>query len=63
MRVGALDVSILVDAEGSFATLAEAFPALSSREEWRLSMTGRFRRRGEGFSWSSLAKEGEAAVE
>jgi glyoxylase-like metal-dependent hydrolase (beta-lactamase superfamily II) len=25
--------------------------------------TGRFSRRGEGFSWSSLAKEGEAAVE
>jgi glyoxylase-like metal-dependent hydrolase (beta-lactamase superfamily II) len=24
---------------------------------------GRFSRRGEGFSWSSLAKEGEAAVE
>ena len=36
MRVGALDVSILVDAEGSFATIAEAFPALSSDEEWRL---------------------------
>ena len=36
MRVGALDVSILVDAEGSFATLAEAFPALSSNDEWRL---------------------------
>jgi hypothetical protein len=36
LRVGALDVSILVDAEGSFATIAEAFPALSSDEEWRL---------------------------
>ena len=36
MRVGALDVSILVDAEGSFATIAEAFPALSSSDEWRL---------------------------
>jgi glyoxylase-like metal-dependent hydrolase (beta-lactamase superfamily II) len=36
VRVGALDVSILVDAEGSFATIAEAFPALSSDEEWRL---------------------------
>ena len=36
MRVGALDVSILVDAEGSFATVAEAFPALSSNDEWRL---------------------------
>ncbi|HEY8726854.1 MAG TPA: MBL fold metallo-hydrolase [Gaiellaceae bacterium] len=39
MRVGALDVSILVDAEGSFATIAEAFPALSSDEEWRLPVT------------------------
>ena len=47
MRVGALDVSILVDAEGSFATTAEAFPALS----------------GDGFAWSSLAEEREAAVE
>ena len=36
MRVGALDVSILVDAEGSFATIAEAFPALSSTDEWRI---------------------------
>ena len=36
MRVGALDVSILVDAEGSFATLAEAFPALDEPEKWRL---------------------------
>jgi glyoxylase-like metal-dependent hydrolase (beta-lactamase superfamily II) len=36
VRVGSLDVSILVDAEGSFATIAEAFPALSSGEAWRL---------------------------
>jgi len=36
VRVGALDVSILVDAEGSFATIAEAFPALSSTDEWRI---------------------------
>jgi glyoxylase-like metal-dependent hydrolase (beta-lactamase superfamily II) len=36
VRVGALDVSVLVDGEGSFATIADAFPALSSREEWRL---------------------------
>jgi glyoxylase-like metal-dependent hydrolase (beta-lactamase superfamily II) len=36
VRVGTLDVSTLVDAEGSFATIAEAFPALSSDEEWRL---------------------------
>jgi glyoxylase-like metal-dependent hydrolase (beta-lactamase superfamily II) len=34
--VGALDVSILVDAEGSFATVAEAFPTLSSTDEWRI---------------------------
>ena len=36
MRVGRLDVSILTDAEGSFATIEQAFPALSSSEEWRL---------------------------
>jgi glyoxylase-like metal-dependent hydrolase (beta-lactamase superfamily II) len=35
MRVGRLDVSILTDAEGSFATIEQAFPALSSSEEWR----------------------------
>jgi hypothetical protein len=35
LRVGTLDVAILVDGEGSFATVAEAFPALSSGEEWR----------------------------
>jgi glyoxylase-like metal-dependent hydrolase (beta-lactamase superfamily II) len=38
VRVGALEISILVDAEGSFATLAEAFPALSDGDEWRLSV-------------------------
>jgi hypothetical protein len=56
VRVGSLDVSILVDVEGSFATVAEAivghFPG-----------PGRFGRQGEGFSWSSLAEEGETAVE
>jgi glyoxylase-like metal-dependent hydrolase (beta-lactamase superfamily II) len=36
VNVGAFDVSILVDAEGSFATIAEAFPALASDEPWRL---------------------------
>jgi glyoxylase-like metal-dependent hydrolase (beta-lactamase superfamily II) len=36
VRVGALDVSILVDGVGSFATIAEAFPALSNGDEWRL---------------------------
>jgi glyoxylase-like metal-dependent hydrolase (beta-lactamase superfamily II) len=36
VRVGSLDVTILVDGEGSFATIGDAFPALSSGEEWRL---------------------------
>jgi glyoxylase-like metal-dependent hydrolase (beta-lactamase superfamily II) len=36
VRIGRLDVSILTDAEGTFATIAQAFPALSSSEEWRL---------------------------
>ena len=36
MRVGGLEVSILTDAEGSFATIAQAFPALTSTAEWRL---------------------------
>jgi glyoxylase-like metal-dependent hydrolase (beta-lactamase superfamily II) len=36
VRVGSLDISILTDAEGSFATIAQAFPALSSSDEWRL---------------------------
>jgi glyoxylase-like metal-dependent hydrolase (beta-lactamase superfamily II) len=36
VKVGSLDVTILVDGEGSFATIAEAFPGLSSRQEWRL---------------------------
>jgi glyoxylase-like metal-dependent hydrolase (beta-lactamase superfamily II) len=36
VRVGSLDVTILVDGEGSFATIGDAFPALSSAEEWRL---------------------------
>jgi len=36
VRVGAFEVSVLVDGEGSFATLGEAFPALHATEEWRL---------------------------
>jgi glyoxylase-like metal-dependent hydrolase (beta-lactamase superfamily II) len=36
LKVGALDIAVLVDAEGSFATIAEAFPALDAPEEWRL---------------------------
>jgi hypothetical protein len=34
VRVGALDVMILVDGEGSFATVAEAFPARTT-PAWR----------------------------
>jgi glyoxylase-like metal-dependent hydrolase (beta-lactamase superfamily II) len=34
--VGTFDVSILVDGEGSFATIAEAFPALDAADEWWL---------------------------
>jgi hypothetical protein len=62
MRVGRLDVSILTDAEGSFATIEQAFPALSSSEEWRLPVNAVLIY-GEGFSWSSLAEDGETAVE
>jgi glyoxylase-like metal-dependent hydrolase (beta-lactamase superfamily II) len=36
VRVGAFEVSVLVDGEGSFATVGEAFPALDTTEEWRL---------------------------
>jgi glyoxylase-like metal-dependent hydrolase (beta-lactamase superfamily II) len=36
LRVGEFDVSILVDGEGSFATVGQAFPALDAPEEWRL---------------------------
>jgi glyoxylase-like metal-dependent hydrolase (beta-lactamase superfamily II) len=36
VKVGRLEVSILTDAEGSFATIAQAFPALTSSDEWRL---------------------------
>ena len=36
MRVGAFEISVLVDGEGSFATVGEAFPALDASEEWRL---------------------------
>jgi glyoxylase-like metal-dependent hydrolase (beta-lactamase superfamily II) len=39
LRVGALDVVILVDAEGSFATIAGAFPALRSGVDWRLPIS------------------------
>jgi glyoxylase-like metal-dependent hydrolase (beta-lactamase superfamily II) len=36
VRVGDFEVSVLVDGEGSFATVGEAFPALDATEEWRL---------------------------
>jgi glyoxylase-like metal-dependent hydrolase (beta-lactamase superfamily II) len=36
VRVGAFEISVLVDGEGSFATIGEAFPALDATEEWRL---------------------------
>jgi glyoxylase-like metal-dependent hydrolase (beta-lactamase superfamily II) len=36
VRVGALEILALVDGEGSFATVGEAFPALDATEEWRL---------------------------
>ena len=36
MRVGAFEVMALVDGEGSFATVGEAFPALDAPEPWRL---------------------------
>jgi glyoxylase-like metal-dependent hydrolase (beta-lactamase superfamily II) len=36
VRVGALEVTALVDGEGSFATVGEAFPALDAPEAWLL---------------------------
>jgi len=36
VRVGAFDIAALVDGEGSFATVGQAFPALDAPEEWRL---------------------------
>lgn len=36
MKVGAFEIDILVDAEGSFATLSEAFPAIESDEPWTI---------------------------
>jgi glyoxylase-like metal-dependent hydrolase (beta-lactamase superfamily II) len=36
VKVGAFDVDILLDAEGSFATMAEAFPSIESDEAWVL---------------------------
>lgn len=34
MRFGPFGVALLVDGEGSFATMAEVFPALASTEPW-----------------------------
>ncbi|HEX7143820.1 MAG TPA: MBL fold metallo-hydrolase [Gaiellaceae bacterium] len=36
MRVGAFEVTALVDGEGSFSTVGEAFPALDAPEAWLL---------------------------
>jgi glyoxylase-like metal-dependent hydrolase (beta-lactamase superfamily II) len=36
VRLGPFDVATLVDGEGSFATMAEVFPALASTEPWWL---------------------------
>ncbi len=36
MKVGAFDISVLVDGEGSFAAVGEAFPSLDAPERWRL---------------------------
>jgi len=36
VRVGAFEVTALVDGEGSFATVGEAFPALDAPEAWLL---------------------------
>jgi glyoxylase-like metal-dependent hydrolase (beta-lactamase superfamily II) len=36
VRVGIFEVAVLVDGEGSFATVGEAFPALDAPEPWRL---------------------------
>jgi glyoxylase-like metal-dependent hydrolase (beta-lactamase superfamily II) len=36
VRVGVFEVSVLVDGEGSFATVEQAFPALDASEPWRL---------------------------
>jgi hypothetical protein len=36
VRFGRFGVALLVDGEGSFATMAEVFPALASTEPWRL---------------------------
>jgi glyoxylase-like metal-dependent hydrolase (beta-lactamase superfamily II) len=36
VKVGAFEIDILVDAEGSFATMSEAFPAIESDEPWTI---------------------------
>ncbi|TML82060.1 MAG: MBL fold metallo-hydrolase [Actinobacteria bacterium] len=36
VRVGAFEIAVLVDGDGSFATVGQAFPALDAPEEWRL---------------------------
>jgi glyoxylase-like metal-dependent hydrolase (beta-lactamase superfamily II) len=36
VKIGAFDLDVLVDGEGSFATVGQAFPSVDSDEEWRL---------------------------
>jgi glyoxylase-like metal-dependent hydrolase (beta-lactamase superfamily II) len=36
VRVGEFEISVLVDGEGRFATLGDAFPALDAPEQWGL---------------------------
>jgi glyoxylase-like metal-dependent hydrolase (beta-lactamase superfamily II) len=36
VRIGAFEVAVLVDGEGSFASVGEAFPALDAPEPWLL---------------------------
>jgi glyoxylase-like metal-dependent hydrolase (beta-lactamase superfamily II) len=38
VKIGSIEVTPLVDAEGSFATMSQAFPALRSDEPWWLPM-------------------------
>jgi hypothetical protein len=69
---------VLTDGEGSFATMAEVFPALASSEPWWLPVNvvlvrtgdtrvlvgiGQVARAGDGFRWASFAKEEGAPVE
>jgi hypothetical protein len=59
VSVGRFQVEPLVDAEGSFATVSEVFPAVDSGERWWLPVivshfhgVGRFEHSGKGFRWA-----------